>query len=125
MITIFGKQVFTTIAEIVDPIHCALLIVDVQNDFCSEHGHFSRHGGDVTDLKRVLPRIKTVIEEARTAGVLPIYVSMSHTQATCPSLRSGSGFKPSAMACPRTSTSNSRVAGAARSLTRSSRAQMT
>ena len=34
MIEVAGKQVFTELSEIVDPAHTALLIVDMQRDFC-------------------------------------------------------------------------------------------
>lgn len=74
MITVYGKEVFTTIEEIVEPKHCALLIIDVQNDFFSEDGLFASHGADISALRATLPKIQEVIEEARGAGVLPIYV---------------------------------------------------
>ena len=40
MIEVAGKQVFTELSEIVDPAHTALLIVDMQRDFCCAGGSF-------------------------------------------------------------------------------------
>ena len=42
MIEVAGKQVFTELAEIVDPSHTALLIVDMQRDFCCAGGSFDQ-----------------------------------------------------------------------------------
>ena len=48
MIEIEGKQVFTELAEIVDPAHTALSIVDMQRDFCCPGGSFDRLGVDLS-----------------------------------------------------------------------------
>ncbi|MDZ4277715.1 MAG: hypothetical protein U1B78_01120, partial [Dehalococcoidia bacterium] len=37
-----------TLAEKVEPRHAALLIVDLQNDFCAEGGAMHREGRDVS-----------------------------------------------------------------------------
>ena len=52
MIEIAGKQVFTELSEIVDPAHTALLVVDMQRDFCSADGLFGRLSiGDFLDQR--------------------------------------------------------------------------
>jgi nicotinamidase-related amidase len=38
MIEVYGRKVLTTIEELVDPRRTALVVIDVQNDFCSEGG---------------------------------------------------------------------------------------
>ena len=38
MMTINGQAVFSTIEEIADPRHAALVVIDAQNDFCSPGG---------------------------------------------------------------------------------------
>jgi hypothetical protein len=39
-----GVQIFSELAEIVDPAHTALLVVDVQNDLVLPEGWFARNG---------------------------------------------------------------------------------
>lgn len=74
MITVYGKEVYTTLDEIVCPQHTALLVIDVQNDFFSKDGLFGRHGGDVEQLRSTLPNIRRVIDDARSSGVLTVFV---------------------------------------------------
>ena len=77
MIEIAGKQVFTELSEIVDPAHTALLIVDMQRDFCCAGGSFDRLGVDLSMYPPVIKRIGELLEGARQAGVLPIFILMT------------------------------------------------
>ena len=43
---LYGKQVFETDEEVLDPRHTALVVVDMQNDFGHPDGHFARAGVD-------------------------------------------------------------------------------
>lgn len=74
MLMVDGKEVYTTIDEIVQPRHTALLLIDIQRDFYDEDGLFASYNGDVSRLKAALPRMRDVLEEARAAGVLVIFV---------------------------------------------------
>ncbi|MEK7682344.1 MAG: isochorismatase family cysteine hydrolase, partial [Chloroflexota bacterium] len=70
-----GRQVYTTIPEIVDPQHSALLIVDMQNDFLSKGGASDRAGRlDVAPVSQLIAQNKRVIEAARLAGALIVYI---------------------------------------------------
>lgn len=72
---IFGKQVYTTIGEIVASRHTALILVDPQNDFCSPNGYFAKVAGlDISQCLAIIPRISRLVEEARKAGVLVVFV---------------------------------------------------
>ena len=44
MITALGKEVFSSLEEVADPRHTALVVIDVQHDFCSPKGLFDRIG---------------------------------------------------------------------------------
>ena len=57
MIEIAGKQVFTELSEIVDPAHTALLVVDMQRDFCCAGGSFDRLGVDLSMYPPVIDRV--------------------------------------------------------------------
>lgn len=74
MIETRGIQVFTELAEIVEPRHTALLVIDVQRDFCSPEGVAARRGKDVSMIAAAIPRIRTVVDAARGAGVRPIFI---------------------------------------------------
>jgi ureidoacrylate peracid hydrolase len=58
----------------VAPGNAALLVVDVQNDFCAEEGVFGKTGYDLSMVREMLPRLKLLIEGARSAGVTVIFV---------------------------------------------------
>lgn len=77
MIEVAGKQVFTELSEIVDPSHTALLIVDMQRDFCCAGGSFDRLGVDLSMYPPVIDRIGGLLEGARQSGVLPVFVQMT------------------------------------------------
>ncbi len=77
MIEIEGKQVFTELAELVDPAHSALLVIDMQRDFCQPGGAFDRLGVDISAYPRVIPHIARLIAGARSAGVQVIYIQMT------------------------------------------------
>jgi len=61
--------------------HCALLVIDVQNDFAATGGFFHQVGADVAPLQnRVIPNINRLIDSARRAGVTVIFIK-SHYDA--------------------------------------------
>ncbi|MEX2645964.1 MAG: isochorismatase family cysteine hydrolase [Gaiellaceae bacterium] len=73
-IEIHGKTVLTTIPELVDPAHAALLIIDVQNDCCAPGGAFAERGADLALYQDAIPQLKRLVAAAREAGALVIYV---------------------------------------------------
>jgi nicotinamidase-related amidase len=77
MIEIEGKQVFTELSELVDPRHAALVVVDMQKDFCTPGGAFDRLGVDISMYPPMVPRLSRLLDGARAAGVLVIYVQMT------------------------------------------------
>jgi ureidoacrylate peracid hydrolase len=77
VIEIDGKQVFTTLDELVDPRHTALLVVDMQRDFCTPGGAFDRLGVDISMYPAMVPRLVHLVEVARAAAVRVIYILMT------------------------------------------------
>jgi nicotinamidase-related amidase len=77
MIEIEGKQVFTELSELVDPRHTAVVVVDMQKDFCTPGGAFDRLGVDISMYPPMVPRLASLLDGARRAGVLVIYVQMT------------------------------------------------
>ena len=64
----------TTLSEKVDPRHAALLLVDVQNDFCAEGGAMHREGRDLTLVQQMMPRLEHLLEAARAAKVACVWI---------------------------------------------------
>lgn len=58
----------------IDPDHCAVLAVDMQNDFCHRDGHYSRAGEDVSRFA-VAPATR-LVGRARTAGATIAYTRL-------------------------------------------------
>ena len=74
---LFGKQVWTQLDEILDPQHTALLVVDVQNDFCSPDGAFAKRGGDVSQAQAIIEPLQELIESGREHGVQIVDILMT------------------------------------------------
>jgi nicotinamidase-related amidase len=72
-----GKRVYTTLAELVAPSHTALVVIDMQNDFCSPGGVFARQGLDLSVYDSMVPRLAALLDEARSAGVTIIFLQMT------------------------------------------------
>lgn len=74
MIRISGKDVYTELAELVEPAHTALLLVDMQRDFVEPDGAFGRLGVDLSMYAAMRPRLVGLRAAARTAGVLVVNI---------------------------------------------------
>ncbi|MCC7105046.1 MAG: cysteine hydrolase [Chloroflexi bacterium] len=67
-------EVLRELDEKVDPRHAALIVVDVQNDFCADEGFFGRTNQDLTMIQACVPRLEQLINEARRAGVMVVFI---------------------------------------------------
>ncbi len=62
--------ILTTLAEQTAPGRAALLVIDMQNDFCAEGGYVQREKGyDVSFAKKVAQNIATALTSARAIGM--------------------------------------------------------
>jgi nicotinamidase-related amidase len=77
MIEVAGKQVFTELAEIVDPAHTALVVIDMQRDFCCPGGSFDAVGVDLSMYPPVIETIGELMASAREAGVMLVFIQMT------------------------------------------------
>lgn len=63
------------LAEVAWPSRCAVIVIDPQHDFCSEHGALAqRFGFDLRAIQETVPRLNDLIEQARHHGVLVVWV---------------------------------------------------
>ena len=88
---ICGKNVNLDLKETIRPEGSALIIVDMQNDFCSKGGHYDKCGKRLDDIQKIIPNLSRLIHQARERGVSVIYVQ--NTQ-----LSSGTYLSPSTIA---------------------------
>lgn len=68
--------------QILDPSRSALVIIDVQNDFCSPDGATAKSGRDITACSAILPPLLRLIDGARASGARVIYVQTIGTDFT-------------------------------------------
>ena len=54
----------------------AVIVVDMQNDFASSGGMFDRAGIDVRGIQRIVAPIAELLDTARAAGVVIVYLKM-------------------------------------------------
>lgn len=62
------------LADIVDPAHTALLIVDMQKDFCTPGFGAEQAGRDLSMARSVIPHIARLLAGAREAGVAVAHI---------------------------------------------------
>jgi ureidoacrylate peracid hydrolase len=58
----------------VRPHHTALIVIDVQNDFCADQGAMAQEGRDVSAAQAMADRLPAILSAARAAGVLVVFV---------------------------------------------------
>ncbi len=63
-----------TLEEKVDPANVAVIVVDVQNDFCAPDGYYHSTGADLSDIRIAVERLRDFLINARDAGVMTVYV---------------------------------------------------
>ena len=51
--------------ELVNPAHAALLVVDMQNDFCDDRGSLAAGGADPSMIQAMAPRLLRLLAVAR------------------------------------------------------------
>ena len=56
----------------------ALLVIDMQRDFCSEGGYAQTAGLDISPLRAIVPAVKAVLTAARKAGIAIIFTREGH-----------------------------------------------
>lgn len=75
MLEFHGRLIPTTMEELVDPKHTALLVVDVQNDFCVKDGVYQKELAlYLSQGDAIIRKLKVLIQEARRAGVQVVYI---------------------------------------------------
>jgi ureidoacrylate peracid hydrolase len=69
----------TTLSDKIRPSHAALIVIDMQNDFCASDGFVAKGGRDVSHVQQMAKRLPALIEHARRAGVLVVFVRCAYS----------------------------------------------
>ena len=62
----------------IDLSRTAVVVVDMQNDFCSKGGLLEFQGIDLSIIQAIVPQIRTVLSTARKVGLKIIYLKMAY-----------------------------------------------
>ncbi len=88
--------------EKLDPKKTALIVVDMQNGFCSPKGSFARKGVDVSQMTIIAPKLVKFIEHLKQKGLFIIYTKQIENYRDTPEniknffVRSFKDFNPNA-----------------------------
>lgn len=77
MIEVEGKVVYSELDELIEPRHCALVLIDMQKDFMEPDFAFGRLGVDLSMYPEMRPRAAQLLSEARRASVVVVHVQMA------------------------------------------------
>ncbi|MDG6904879.1 MAG: cysteine hydrolase [Nitrososphaerota archaeon] len=65
------------------PNETALLIIDMQNDFCRQDGYFGRvRGRDMKNVMHIIPKIAELLDFTRRNGITSIFIKTIHSKHT-------------------------------------------
>lgn len=76
------RRILRSLDEKVRPEHTALIVVDVQNDFCHSDGAYVKRGNDVSLIQAMVPKLQKTIESARERGVPVIFLRIVQSPDT-------------------------------------------
>ena len=71
-----------SLAELVTPSKTAIIIVDVQNDFCDPAGAAGKSGKDTGAAMAMIPTLNRLIDAAREHGTNVIFIQTIHEPST-------------------------------------------
>ncbi|WP_435171945.1 cysteine hydrolase family protein [Paenibacillus glycanilyticus] len=60
----------------------AVIVVDVQNDYCHPDGAIAKTGIDVSAAGKMIPDLQALLESARKHGIPVIFLQTNHEKAT-------------------------------------------
>src|SRR3989344_8691444 len=60
--------------EIVIPNTMALIVIDMQNDFCSNEGIYKRYSEDFMLIQKTIPNVQNLTNTAKDFGILTVFV---------------------------------------------------
>jgi ureidoacrylate peracid hydrolase len=74
-----NQDVLTRLEDKIKIESCAVLVVDVQNDFCADGGWYSRNN-DPAMIQSMVPRLDVFLQKARSKGVLMVLIKTIYNE---------------------------------------------
>jgi ureidoacrylate peracid hydrolase len=71
-----------TLPELLTPAKTAVIVVDVQNDFCRAEGALGKAGAPTAAAMEMIPNLQRLLAGARAIGAPVIFIQTIHTAAT-------------------------------------------
>ncbi len=69
-----NREFYSSLDEMVQPKHTALLVIDMQNDYYAENGYYgAKLKLDLSMIRATVPPIQKLLAAARQAGAMVIY----------------------------------------------------
>jgi ureidoacrylate peracid hydrolase len=68
--------------ELLEPSQTAVVVIDMQNDFCSPDGATAKSGGTIAPQNAMLPQLQRFIAGARERGIAIVYLQTVASEAT-------------------------------------------
>ena len=81
-----AREMLDTLRKKVDPAHAALVVVDMQNDFCARNGVMDQEGADLSLVQAMAPRLSHLLEEARAVRLPIIFIQSVYDRQPSPYL---------------------------------------
>lgn len=76
------QELLIGLSEVIEPAHTAVLVIDMQNDFCAPGGHTEVNlGKDVADCQAAVAPIERLVAAARRAGALVVWIKADYDRA--------------------------------------------
>ncbi|AZO81922.1 MULTISPECIES: isochorismatase family cysteine hydrolase [unclassified Bosea (in: a-proteobacteria)] len=79
-----SRGALTTVEERVAPQRTALIVVDMQNDFCAPGGYIDGIGKDVSGLAAIVPPLNGLLAQARRVGVPVVWLTACYEEHEIP-----------------------------------------
>ena len=76
----YGKLVYDSLEEVVDPSHTALIVVDMQNDLVSLERPSAKEGAPPPNARAIIPALQRLIEAGRASGVKMVYLVVGNSE---------------------------------------------
>jgi ureidoacrylate peracid hydrolase len=72
-------EILRTLSARVDPARAALLVVDLQNDFCAEGGYIHKtRNADMSESPALAQRISALVDAARACGTTVVWIRANY-----------------------------------------------
>jgi nicotinamidase-related amidase len=74
MLEVAGRSIMNEPREILAPLHTALIVIDMQNDFVADDGNMAQVGNDPSAIQAIVPALQRLVDGARRARVLVVHI---------------------------------------------------